>query len=243
MEDYDRIEVAYILNSEPSVQVYASLFDGFPQRPGPEYGPEEFNINYWTDDGEKQHEHNDAAAAAEAIKFSPTARIGVSMGRYEIQVTTNRTDSWLLSEVPHVTFSAEVYSFEQPDDAAQIEDAEHRRREFVQILADAAAVLEPKWGFGRRGGIAIDEDDSIDSLSNTPTPPLYEYNVFPSETVDRLGRERLRSAPVWFVEELDTGAIFLAVREPPKSCSQTVDQCLDVADYLGVSLAEPVRYH
>lgn len=243
MEDYDRIELAYIFDAEPPVQVYESLFDGFPRRPGPEYDPGEFNINYWTGDGEKRHEHGDYRDAAEAMNSSPTARIGVSMGRYELQVTTNSTDSWLLSTIPHVTFSAEVYPFKEPDDTAQLDGVEHRRQEFVRTLADAAAVLEPTWGFGRRGGIAIGEGDSIDSLSTTQTPPLYEYNVFPPEMVAQLGRERIRSAPAWFVEELDTGGAFLAVREPPEYCSQTVDQCLKVADHLGIPLAETDRYH
>lgn len=75
------------------------------------------------------------------------------MGRYELQVTTNRTNSWLLSEVPHVTFSVEVYSFEKPDDAGHSDAVEQRRQEFVQTLADVATVLKPTWGFGRRGGI------------------------------------------------------------------------------------------
>lgn len=243
MEDYDRIEIAYIFDSKPSIRAYESLFSGFSQRPGPEYSSGQFNINYWTSDGEKQHEYDDYEAAAEAMKSSPTARIGVSMGRYELQVTTNNTDSWLLSAVPHITFSAEVYSFEEPDDTADSDATEHRRQEFAQTLADAAGILEPTWGFGRRGGIAIGENDSIDSLISTSTPPLYDYNVFHPRAVEQIGRERIRSAPVWFVRELDTGGVFLTVREPPKYCSQAVDQCLNVADHLGIPLAEPDQYH
>jgi len=46
MEDYDRIEIAYVFDSEPSMQAYEFLFAGVPKRPGPEYEAGEFNINY-----------------------------------------------------------------------------------------------------------------------------------------------------------------------------------------------------
>lgn len=75
------------------------------------------------------------------------------------------------------------------------------------------------------------------------TPPLYEYNVFRPETVEELGRERVLSAPDWYVEELDSGGVFLAVREPPKQCSPAIDACLDVADHLGIPLGKTERYH
>lgn len=44
----------------------------------------------------------------------------------------------------------------------------------------------PGRGFGRRGGLAIGEDETIDDLAARPTPPLYEYNVFRPGTVEAL---------------------------------------------------------
>jgi hypothetical protein len=46
MEDYDRIEIAYVFDSEPSMQAYEFLFAGVPKRPRPEYEAGEFNINF-----------------------------------------------------------------------------------------------------------------------------------------------------------------------------------------------------
>ncbi|TYL39967.1 hypothetical protein CV102_04075 [Natronococcus pandeyae] len=111
------------------------------------------------------------------------------------------------------------------------------------MLARAADILEPRWGFGRRGGIAVGTQETVDDLAARTTPPLYEYNVFRPETVEALGRERVRSAPAWYVEELDNGGVFLAVREPPRQCGPAAEPCFEVGDHLGIALGKTDRYH
>jgi len=49
-------------------------------------------------------------------------------------------------------------------------------------------------------------------------------------------------APAWKVIELDSGGIFLVVREPPHSCGLHIDQCLKVSDHLGIPLFDPSNY-
>lgn len=62
---------------------------------------------------------------------------------------------------------------------------------------------------------------------------LYEINLFGPELVNKLGRDRLLSAPVWKVEALDDGGIFLIPDE-----QVTVDgkrySMKKAADYLGM---------
>jgi hypothetical protein len=132
---------------------------------------------------------------------------------------------------------------EDTDDVDHRNKITQRRREFVEVLAQAANILEPKWGFGRRGGVAIGEDETIEDLATRTKPPLYEYNVFRPETVEAIGREQVLSAPAYYVEELDSGGVFMAVTEPPKQCGHEGQQCEEVADQLGLSLAKTERYH
>jgi hypothetical protein len=42
---------------------------------------------------------------------------------------------------------------------------------------------------------------------------LYFINLFGPELVNKLGRDRLLSAPAWKIEELDDGGIFLVPTE------------------------------
>jgi len=163
----------------------------------------------------------------------------------DISISFDEQGSGFLSEpwVPHLKSITWIYRLERADDGEGSAGIERLRREFVDIHALAADILEPRWAFGRRGGLAIGEDESIEKLTETTTPPLYEYNYFRPETVDALGWDRVLTAPAWYVEKLDSGGVFLAVREPPKQCSPGVDACVEVADHLGIPLATPERYH
>lgn len=246
MEDPDRIEIGYVFDEEPPVETYRSLFEAFPSVPGPDYGADEFHLSYWDDalDVNEVSETGTIDDVARVVSTYSGWAIEVPMERYEITVSSDRSGMGLLSgsSLPYVKFSTTVYAFDD-----EVEDEQNRtaecQREFVELLARAAAILRPKWGFGRRIGLAIGDDETVEELARTTTPPLYEYNVFRSETVDAIGRERVLSAPVWYVDELATGGVFLSVREPPRQCSRTAGTCQEVADHLGLELARTERYH
>ncbi|MFW5917984.1 MAG: hypothetical protein ACOCR0_00730, partial [Haloferacaceae archaeon] len=109
--------------------------------------------------------------------------------------------------------------------------------------AQAADILDPTWGFGRRGGLAIAEDETVEELASMTKPPLYEYNVFREETVEAIGRDRVLSTPCYFVKELDSGGVFLAVTEPPKQVGHEDQPYEEAAEHLGLPLAKTERYH
>jgi len=99
------------------------------------------------------------------------------------------------------------------------------------------------WVFGNKGGLAIGEDMSVKELASAIEPPLYEYNLFRQETVKHIGREQVLNAPAWRVEELDTGAVFLVVGEPPMHYRGLIEEREAVADHLGLSVAETTKYY
>jgi len=186
----------------------------------------------------------DPAEAAEFIYKDESGNVRPP-NKLDTSISSSKEGRDLLSDpwVPHLRFSTWIYRLKRADDGEGSAEIERLRREFVDIHALVAEVLEPRWAFGRRGGLAIGEDESIEELSKTTTPPLYEYNYFRPETVDALGWDRVLTAPAWYVDKLDSGGVFLAVREPPKQCSPGVDACVEVADHLGIPLGTPERYH
>ena len=250
MEDYDWIEIAYVLDDEPSVPTYESLLETLPRYPDETLEADEFSLNYSNGhDVDELRVPGSTEEAADVLATYPNCRVSVPMGLdlYDISIGFSKTGMGLLPSAsrPYLRFATTIYPFEETNGADADSQAElaDRRQEFAAVLAQAADVLEPRWGFGRRGGIAVGADETVDDLASRTTPPLYEYNVFRPETVEALGRERVRSAPAWYVEELDDGGVFLAVREPPRQCSPAAEPCLEVADHLGIPLGKTDRYH
>ena len=236
MEDYDCIEAAYIFEEELSVNDYRSLFKRLVEYAG---GDEELEFSLTADVDKATPKES-----AEIMQANESGRVKPPSG-LDISILFDKQGLGLLSEpwVPHLNFTTWIYRLKGTNDGEISAEVKRLRREFAEIHALAADNLEPRWVFGRRGGLAIGEDESIEELTETTTPPLYEYNYFRPETVDALGWDRVLTAPAWYVDKLDSGGVFLAVREPPKQCSPGVDACLEVADHLGISLGKPERYH
>ena len=243
MEDYDCIQIGCLFDQEPSRETYESFFDLFLDRSEARENNNEFDV-ICEDDVERTKKCADGSDVAHIAKTASSVTVTAPMGWDSISIGFSRTGVGFptYSSTPYLTLTAWIYSLKDPD-REPLEQVKRRRRTFVELIARAGDILEPKWGFGRRGGLAIGEDDTIENLVAMTTPPLYEYNVFRPETVEAIGRERVLSAPAWYVEGLDNGGVFLAVQEPPRQCSPVAEPCVEVADHLGISLGKTDRYH
>ncbi|MFY4814854.1 hypothetical protein ACOJIV_19475 [Haloarcula sp. AONF1] len=244
MEDYDWIQIVYTFDTVPSLGVYKSLFRELPQHLDETNRSDELEVVYWDRDDERMEESVEYKGAAQISVEYPTVKVKLETGWEDISIGFEKQGLGFPSyeSMPYLEFTTWIYALQNPDDE-HTDRVKKRRREFAEIHAKAADILKPKWGFGRRGGLAIGEDETIEDLATRTKPPLYEYNVFRAETVDAIGRERVLSAPAWHVEELDSGGVFLAVRGPPKQCSAATDACLDVADHLDIPIGKTERYH
>ena len=245
MEDYDWIQIAYIFESEPSIESYESLFGKVLTylNKSPRTGKVE--AVYWNEDDERNEgavRPNDAAQIASEY---PTMKVNLETVWDDISIGFEKQGKGFPSydQTPYLRFTTWIYALKDTDDEQYLETIKQYRRNFAEIHAQAANILEPTWGFGRRGGLAIGEDETIEDLATRTKPPLYEYNVFRPETVKAIGREKVLSAPAYYVEELDSGGVFMAVTEPPKQCGHEGQQCEEVADQLGLDLSTPERYH
>lgn len=247
MKDYDCIKIGFVFEEAPSRQAYETLFNIFYNQDNESKNKKGHEIHYRDGD----HRSTIDADNDEAAKIMTTAsmcHVSLSTGHsnidHTIEVGFDNSGMGLLatSPYPYLSLTTWTYSLEDPKKEA-LDTVKDRRMRYVRGLAEIAKIFRPLWGFGRRGGIAIGEDQTIEDLATRLKPPLYEYNVFRQETVEAIGREHVLSAPAYYVEELDSGGVFLAVREPPKQCSTAADACLDVADHLGIPLGKTERYH
>jgi len=243
MKDNELIEIAFVFSQRPNQKELQSLFGTLMQRSRQETNTDQFDLAFWDDTSDIQRVKGDSIEAADRFTSHAVSTITIPLSGFRLAVGAEYTGG-IIEPVPHLYLSEQIHPFTDSyntdgDDAIVAQ----RRQNFVEILAQAADILEPTWGFGRRGGLAIGEDETIEDLATRTKPPLYEYNVFRPETVKAIGREKVLSAPAYYVEELDSGGVFMAVTEPPKQCGHEGQQCEEVADQLGLDLSTPERYH
>jgi len=241
MEDPDWIEIAYVFEQFPSKERLLALFDVFPEVPGPEYDAGEFDITSWNSDGKRDHDYGNSNEAIDALEASPVCSVEVPFDEFQLVISSDESEP-LLESTPHLTFRENIYPFSSGNEESTSEVIENRRAAFMDTLTDIASILEPKWGFGRRGGLAIGEDETVAELASRQKPPLYDYNVFNPEKVEAIGRDRLASVPAYHSVDLDFGGVFLVVLEPTDTCWEGSERCQEVADHLGLELGATERY-
>lgn len=246
MEDPDIIESAYIFDTEPSVETYKELTKALIASQGKNPNSVDIEIRYRDGD---QNSHKIDGIYKEIIQIpenSTYIHVTIPTLWDEISIDFDKRGMGLLSyqSTPYLAFSTWIYALQATDDEEHFDEVvKPSRREFAELHAQAANVLDPKWGFGRRCGLAIGKNETVEELADRLKPPLYEYNVFREETVEAIGRDRVLSAPAYYVEELDSGGVFMAVTEPPRQWGHDDQPYEEVADHLGLPPMTPERYH
>ena len=246
MEDCDRIEIAYILETDPSFETYERLFKSFLIAQGRDPSAEEIRITYWDEDEKRNEKVGKYKEIAQILPAYPTVSAELQTSWDELSIGFSKQGMGLLSYqlTPYIDFSTWIYALKDVDDEKYLEEEiKPDRREFAELHAAAANALDPKWGFGQRCGLAVGENETVEELAARVRPPLYEYNVFREETVEAIGREQVLSAPAYYVEELDSGGVFMAVTEPPRQWGHEDQPFEAVADHLALPTMTPERYH
>lgn len=239
MQDTDIIEIGFVFSDSLSFEQTDELVKELPSVSGDICEDEDYKLTYWDEDGKKRT-HGNEKETSTIFMDSQICTVKVRAEHFKLTISQNLREG-LLSSVPHLYFRIRRIWLLSSDENKT--DLEKPRRQFVETLATMAEVLEPTWGFGSKGGIAIGENETVAELADSITPPLYEYNVFRSETVDAIGRERILNSPAWYVTELNTGGIFLAVGEPPMQYQGFIDERRSVAEHLGLDTAKMEKYH
>jgi len=229
----DWIDVLLIYDDYLQVPALRSLFEYLMD--SPDAVSDKLDIAAWNDVADINHTTGTASNAANAISEYRDSTIGIEFEGYKIKVGSGYTEG-PLSNTPHLTLRTPIEQLSQSEDTNRI-------FRYLSKIAQCVERTEPILGIGRPHGFPSRELEDVVRQMPRLDPLLYEYNVFSSELVEDLGRDRVLSAPAYYVEELDSGGVFMAVTEPPKQCGHEGQQCEAVADQLGLDLANPERYH
>lgn len=232
----DWIEVVFLFEGRPTKGTITNLLNALATRSTHQNNDETLSIAFWDDTSDINRKDVGVEGAADIVTSYQVSIITISFEGFELQVGCEYNDNYLDS-VPHLAFSEQIHPFTETNETRIDAEIKRRRHMFAGILADAGEIVTPKWGFGRRGGVASDSEPAIELLTKN-RPPLYEYNLFNSEMVDFIGHEAIIDSPAWYVNELSSGGVFLITREPPRSCSPREDACVAVVRHLGLNMAD-----
>lgn len=230
------IEFACVFETPPSEATVASLFELLREYSDGDTGDSGLNIACWDEESDIEAFEGDSTDAADAWQRRETITVTVRFEGFELRVGAE-TQSGPLASVPHISFRETIHPF-TGSDGGDTKALERRRRRFVGALSTAGSLLDPKFGIGCGHGVTSEMIESYPDRPAESQPPLYEYNLLSAETADSVGRDRLLTAPAWYVSELDSGGVFLVVRPPPRTCSQKVEECISVANSLGMSISD-----
>lgn len=118
----------------------------------------------------------------------------------------------------NVQLTADVWAsqFKLWDDCTKA-GVRRRTEQYVTFIRLLSETFDPIYACG---GIERPEDleellPPIDQINRGEITRLFWLNVFSPTAVDRLGRERILSAPAWDVEELENGRVMLVVSDNP----------------------------
>ena len=202
----DWIEIVFLSESRLTEDTITNLLDVLVTRSTHQNDDETLSTAFWDDTSDINREEVSVEGAADIVTNYQVSVITIPFDGFELRVGCEYNDNYLGS-VPHLAFSEQIHPFTETDEAGIDAEIKRRRHLFADVLADAGETVTPKWGFGRRGGVASDSKPATELLAKN-RPPLYEYNLFDSETVDSIGRKAITDSPAWYINELSSGGVF-----------------------------------
>jgi hypothetical protein len=111
----------------------------------------------------------------------------------------------------------------------------HLPREFLAWSRFLADLTRPIYGWGGYGGVGLwGETTPIASsaIAATDLPAIEWLNVFGGPYIERIGAERILSAPAWRAEFLANGGLIVVLGAHPRAVP--ADQAKEVARHLGI---------
>lgn len=118
--------------------------------------------------------------------------------------------------IPHITLSVEPVYFTEDEDKNHPFYYKKSLDKIIGLSKELYLITKPVFV----GGEGNDPDDLTpklmkDDLQRGTIKNLFWFNIFPPKLVEKLGREKLLSAPCWMVEELADGGIMLILTQHP----------------------------
>ncbi len=113
-------------------------------------------------------------------------------------------------------------------------DITKRVIQFLEVARSLAEISDPVYAYG-----AVEDFDSVDvelpekTIESSYPRRLFWFNIFSKPMIDKIGKDRLFSAPAWKIETLSTGSVLLVVNDRPrgyKDEANEIGQHLDILE-------------
>lgn len=235
---HEFIKIVYLFNKKPSEELIETLLLELSDHRYSTSSTDEYSIVYWgKSSGMPRTKTGSAEDVAHVWCQYPAAEVSIEFDGFELRMGPNYERD-CLSTTPHIDVREHHHPFTGTGMGELDEAVVQRQRRFVEVLAAISAIVDPDWGFGLWGELSVESGTSVDECMASTSPPLYEYNLFDERVVESIGRETVCSAPAWYIEELETGDVFLVPCQPHERCTPWSDSCVAVAEHLGLSVAD-----
>lgn len=215
MIDTDAVRILFVFEDRPDNEHYRRLTDRLLEmgcRPRLNESDEGFSFRF-NDEVDRQE-----ATLSEAVDQILDAGGGwVTLYYHELKFSvgmwsprSNRDDEPTLSLR---VWSSQFEVYEDESDA----DVRARVSSVVDIVREVTECLEPIYAYG--GGPFPDEPADVAANVRRARagklPEIFWLNVLPPAVVERVGSDRVRTAPAWKVMELQSGHVLLVVTDNP----------------------------
>lgn len=154
------------------------------------------------------------------IDSGATASVKIERNQTEVRIKKN-ADKGPSQELTNVFFSSWESEFRPPRDGWNGFDRAAATTEYVNAVSTAVEELKPNYGYGTfpeyTDPAAV---PTYDDVLDGRVRGTFWLNVFGAKSIDRLGRDRIESAPAWRVEELANGHLLVVTSDNPVDPSE-----------------------
>lgn len=134
----------------------------------------------------------------------------------DFSIFINLDDSSFESGIPNITLSVEPVYFTEDEDENDSFYYKKSVDKIIELSKELYLIAKPAFVAGE-GSDPYELTPKLmkEYLKNSTIKNIFWFNIFPPKLVEKIGREKLLSAPAWLIEELADGGIMLILTQHP----------------------------
>lgn len=133
-------------------------------------------------------------------------------------------------------FDAPTLSIRVSEQAFKSNSSEKNVDIYIEIVQGLIGDISPLYGFGAflvEEHLDVERPPFKEDINNGDIDELFWLNYYSPELASELGPDHLLENPVWLVEKLSDGGVFLVTMPNPVGPGDDYDMHIEAADYLG----------
>lgn len=156
----------------------------------------------------------------------------------DFSIFINLDDSSFESGIPNITLSVEPVYFTEDEDESDSFYYKKSVDKIIELSKELYLIAKPAF-VGGEGSDPYELTPKLvkEDLKRGTIKNLFWFNIFPPKLVEKIGKEKLLSAPGWLVEELADGGIMLVLTRHPfftYTLHEHKEKKAEVEKYLGL---------